>query len=293
MTDAFPDVQQPDAEVSATWLSPWCTEEDIPPKRIAGINDVSLQAMIGAASNLLYELSGRQFRQGRSVVRPTSIQSGYGNQSYLYPYSSMSGYGAAWGFAAGWSWTAVGMGWWQNGQDLAEVVLSAPVQRINNVMVNGSSLGGWFPGGPPNPNFTLYDKRRLVRNVDTTGMTSGAWPWNQQLQLPLTEAGTWMIDYNWGKPPPPIGNLAAVELTIQLALALTGKETALPARVLSIATQGVSVAVGDSLEYLRERLLGLPVCDAFIMAVNPQRARRKATFLAPNSLQGRQQESFP
>lgn len=275
------------------WIAPWCLEDDIPPKRIEGIRDVDVARSIAGATNLLYVLSGRQFRTGRSVVRPCAPSSSYGTQSYLYPYSSMSGYGAAWGFAAGWSWTAVGMGWWQNGQDLSELLLQGPVRKINSVIVDGENLGGW---PPPNRNFTLYDGRRLVRNAvqQAGGAASNAWPWNQQLQLDLTNPGTFAIDYEWGKPPPPEGVVACIELAIAVANALSGDEDAkLPSRVLSVTTQGVSVAVGDPLTYIREDLTGLPLVDMFLNAVNPAKLRRRSLFLGPNSVIGRGQPNAP
>lgn len=278
------------------FIAPWCVEDDIPPKRVQGIRDVDLARSIAGATNLLYTLSGRQFRTGRSVVRPCAPSSSYGTQSYLYPYSSMSGYGAAWGFAAGWSWTAVGMGWWQNGQDLSELVLQGPVRRINQVIVDGEDLGGWNPGGPGNPNFTLYDGRRLVRNAvqGGNGAASNAWPWNQQLQLDLTNPGTFAVDYEWGRPPPPDGVIAAIELSVAVAQALSGDDdTKLPSRVLSVVTQGISIAVGDPLTYIREDLTGLPLCDLFLNAQNPAKLRRRSVFLAPNTVIGRSQPGAP
>ena len=275
------------------YLAPWCAESDLPSGRLtdsngAPLGDVPLGWMISAATDLLFVLSGRQFRVGRSIVRPTSIQGAFGNQSYLYPYSSMSGYGSAWGFNAGWAWTAIGMGWWQNGQDLAECVLQGPVRRINSVLVDGSELGGWAPGGPDNPNYKLFDRRRLVRMVDVAGASSGAWPWNQQLQLPVSMPGTWQIDYEWGLSPSEGGRLACAELAIELALGFSGQDSCkLPARVLSVATQGVTTAVGDPLTFLMEDLTGLPICDLFLRAYNPGKRRRRAVFLAPNSIQGR------
>lgn len=267
-------------------INPWCTEADLPAKRLTKVQDTDLAFMIAAATDLLYVLSGRQYRTGRSVVRPTTIQSGYANQSYLYPYSSMSGYGDAWGFASGWAWSAIGLGWWQNGQDLSELVLQGPVTKINAVLVNGSALGGW---PPDNPNFTLYDQRRLVINVNNQSGLPSAWPWAQQLNLPLTEGGTFAVDYEWGRPPPESGRLACIELAVALALAHTGdNDSKLPSRVLSIATQGVTMAVGDALTYIREDLTGLPICDLFLNSVNPQKLRRRSAFLAPNSILGRE-----
>lgn len=272
---------------SQHFLAPWCVEADIPATRRNQIQDVQLAFAISVATDLLYVLSGRQFRSGRSLIRPTPIDSSYGNQSYLYPYSSMSGYGAAWGFAAGWSWTAMGMGWWQGGQDLSEVVLQGPVRQINQVTVDGAALD-------PDTDYTLYDGRRLVRNVDPTGQTTGAWPWNQQLQLPLSQPGTWSIDYDWGKVPPNAGKAACIELAVEVAQSLSGQDTAkLPARVISIATQGMNTAVGDSLAYIRESLVGIPLVDLFLMAYNRAGLRRRTIMIGPNSQQGRELSTFP
>lgn len=278
-----------DVPANSHGINPWCQESDLPTSRMANIQDVDQGLAIAAATEILFTLSGRQYRTGRSVVRPTQINSGYGNQSYLYPYSSMSGYGDAWGFASGWAWSAVGMGWWQNGQDSSELELQGPVTKINSVMLNGADLGAWPPN---NPNFTLYDRKRLVLNIAQDGGQTNAWPWNQQLQQPLTETGTFGIDYEWGKPPPEMGHLACIELAVQLALALSGDVPAkLPGRVLSVATQGVTMAVGDPLTYLREDLTGLPICDIFLNAVNPNKLRRRSAFLAPNSILGRETQS--
>jgi hypothetical protein len=272
------------------FVNPWCTEADLPAKRLAIVQDIDQAFMIGAATELLYILSGRQFRTGRSIIRPTSIGSGYANQSYLYPYSSMSGYGAGWGFAAGWAWTAIGMGWWQNGQDLSELVLQGPVRRINNVVINGQSLGAYPPS---NPNYTLYDKRRLVLMVGS-GSQQPAWPWEQAINLPLTEYGTFMVDYEWGKGPGPLGKLACIELATEMCLALSGdNDSKLPSRVLSIVTSGITMAVGDPLTYIREDLTGLPLCDWFLNAKNPNRLRRRSVFLAPNSTLNREVAGYP
>ena len=280
----------PDEAVGRNILAAWCEESDLPADRLASVRDVDRGFAIAVATDLLYTLSGRQYRSGRAIIRPTSIQGAYGNQSYLYPYSSMSGYGAAWGFAAGWSWSAIGMGWWQNGQDLSEVVLQGPVLRINEVMVNGQGLGPW---PPTNPNYTLYDRRRLVCNIGPSAQGI-AWPWNQQLQLPVTMPGTWQIDYDWGRPPPPTGKWACIELATELALSMSGSsDTRLPARVLSIATEGVSVAVGDALTFIKESLTGIPSVDLFLQAKNPAKLRRRSVFMGPNSVQGREVTGYP
>lgn len=265
---------------SAHYLQPWCDESDLPRRRLLDSNgvelsDISLGWMIAAATDILYVLSGRKYRSGRSVVRPTSIQMASG-PPLLYPYSSMSGYGSAWGFATGWVWSAIGMGFWFS-QDLNEVLLQGPVTKINSVIVDGVTL--------PSTAYTLYERRRLVRNVDANGGASAPiWPWRQSLSLPITEQGTFQIDYEWGNPVKDSGRLACAELAIELALSFSGQDPCrLPARVQHVATQGVDAAVGDALEFLKEDLTGLPICDMFLRAENPHRRRRRSVFLGPNS----------
>jgi hypothetical protein len=266
-------------------LSAWCLEGDLPAGRLEGVNDVQKSFAIAVATDLLYVLSGRQYRSGRVVVRPSSIQGAASSSSYLYPYSSMSGYGEGWGFAGGWSWSTFGQGWWQNGQDLAECVLQGPIRAINSVLVDGQELGPW---PPPNPNYTLYDRRRLVRNIGI-GAAGGSWPWSQQLQLPVTSPGTWQIDYEWGRNPPPAGKAACIALAVEVARSLSGSDSSqLPERVVSLASQGVTMQVGDALNYIREELTGLPIVDMFLTAVNPAKLRRRSVFIAPNTIQGRE-----
>ena len=77
-------------------------------------------------------------------------------------------------------------------------------------------------------------------------------------------------------------------MAIELGLAFTGaNDCRLPARVLSIATEGVSVAVGDAMTYVLQQLTGLPICDMFLKSKNPQRAQRRSVFASPNTIQNR------
>lgn len=268
---------------STTYLAPYCTEDLIPDGRLidsngAPIGDVPLGLAICAATDFLFKRTRRKFRSGRSVIRPTQLVNPAMTGSMLYPYRSMAGFGDSWGFGASWAWSAVGMGWWQN-SDLSQIVLQAPVRRINSVTVDGTVL-------EPSA-YTLYDRRRLVRNLGD-GNSPGSWPWNQSIEMPLSEPGTWEIDYEWGNPVPPMGVLAAVELTVELILAISGQDSAaLPARVSRVSSQGMDVAVGDALEFLREGFTGLPVVDAFIYDENPARARRRSVFLSPESVLNR------
>lgn len=269
---------------TTTTLTPYCTRADIPAKRLldsngAPISDVSIDFAISAATELLYYLSGRRFRAGRSVVRPSQIARSFWAQPFLYPYNAMAGFGTAWGFGAGWAWANIGLGWWA-GQDQTEVQLQGPVTTIHSVIVDGITLDP--------SQYILYDRRRLVRVFDPATGTSGVWPWSQNLATPITEPNTFQIDYEWGVTPGPAGVLACAELAVDLAKAHSGQDGhRLPARVLSIATQGTNTAVGDALEFLKEDLTGIPAVDMWLRAVNPHKRRRRAAIMAPNTISGR------
>lgn len=266
---------------SQHFLAPYCTEDDIPAGRLidsngAPIGDVPIGLAICAATDLLYKRTRRKYRSGRSIVRPSRLVNPNYMGSMLYPYRSMAGFGDSWGFG-NYAWSTIGLGWWM-GADLREVVLQAPVTRINSVTVDGAELA---PGG-----YTLYDRRRLVRNVDID--SPGSWPWNQSIEMPLSEPGTWAIDYEWGPVVPPLGVLACAELAVALILSLSGQDSAaLPARVSRISSQGVDVAVGDALAFLEKGYTGLPTVDAFIDNENPSHARKRSVFLSPESVLNR------
>lgn len=271
---------------STHYLSPFCTPEDIPAGLITDssgnlITDVPVGLAICAATEVLFNKTRSQFRSGRSIIRPSQVVNTFGAQSYLYPYSSMAGYGSAWGFGDGWGWSSMGLGWWQNGMDLSEITLQAPVTRINSVIVNGVELD-------PATDYALYDRRRLVLLIGQ-GAAGVAWPWNQSIQLPADQPGTCQIDYEWGKTPDAMGKVATAELASEIIRSLSGQDNAkLPARITTVATQGVNVAVGDAIEYLKEGLTGLPLCDMWIMAVNPTRSRHRARFISPNTVLNRE-----
>lgn len=281
-----PATPQPVGVVPATqmFLEPYCTEADIPPKRLldsngARITDVPIGLCIAAATDLLYKRTRRRFRSGRAVVRPAQVVNANGLQSFLYPWNSASmwGWGSGWGYA--WGLGEFGLGW-QTGASQSEIVLQGPVTKINSVMIDGLVL--------PASAYTLYDRRRLVLNLDASGQTTAVWPWNQDIQLPLSAPGTAQLDWEWGLPVTPLGRMACAEMSIALLMSLSGQDSAaLPARATRVNTEGVEVAIGDALEYLKEGWTGLPIVDAFIGTENPTKSRRRARFLSPESVLGR------
>lgn len=262
-------------------VAPWASESDIPEGRITDSNgnaiaDIQLGWMIAAATDLLYVLSGRKWRQGHSVVRPCALNRSYVVGSMVYPFNSISGYGYGWGFAAGWQWSLLGLGFSQ-GADASEITLQGPITSIEQILLNGSPLN-------PATDYTVYDRRRVVLSAGLS------WPWEQDPQQPPTAQGTASITYDWGSSPPEIGRLACVELAIELALSFSGQDKCrLPSRVVSVASQGVTETLGDALQYILQDLTALPICDMFLQSSNPQKARRRSVFWGPNTLVPRTQ----
>jgi hypothetical protein len=260
---------------SVHYVAPWCNESDIPQGRLTDSNgqplqDIQMGWMIAAATDLLYVLSGRRWRSGHSVVRPTATNRAIAYGSMTYPLNTLPGFGYGWGFAAGWMWSMLGLGFSQ-GSDSTEVVLQAPVTSIEQILLNGVPL--------TTDQYSLTDRRRLT-------LSSGlAWPWEQDPQMDPSQNGTAQVIYDWGSSPPEAGRLACAELAIELALSFSGQDSCkLPARVLTVATQGVNVAVGDAMTFLLQDLTGIALVDLFLRAVNPQRLRRRSQFVGPGTI---------
>lgn len=266
---------------SQVYVSPWCDESDLPTGRLEDSNgqplsDINLGWMIGAATDLLYVLSGRKYRWGRSVITPSRASAL--RFPSVYPYSSAGawgGYGGAWGFPVGWAWSLVGPGW-AGGQADNELTLQAPVLRVHSVLLDGTTLSP--------AQYQITDSRKLVL---APGLV---FPLTQQVGSPLNQPGTCQIDYEWGRAPRErdSARLACAELAIELALGFSGQDACrLSPRTVSASSEGVSVTTGVSLEFLKEDLTNLPICDLFLRAMNPTKRRRPSVFLSPQSVLNR------
>jgi hypothetical protein len=236
----------------------------------APVTDVQLGWMIAAATDLLYVISGRQWRSGHSVIRPCAANRAISFGSMVYPWNSLLGYGSGWGFGAGWAMWSMGLGY-NRGSDATELVLQGPITAVESVLLDGVALGAG--------DYEITGRKTMV-------LRSGlVWPWEQDRQQPVTQAGTAQVTYDWGASPPPSGRLACAELAIELALSFSGQDSCrLPARVQTVATEGVNVAVGDAIAYIKEDLMAIPSCDYFLRAFNKNHLRRRSVFVGPSSL---------
>jgi hypothetical protein len=82
---------------------------------------------------------------------------------------------------------------------------------------------------------------------------------------------------------PTLGQLAVGELACELLRAIKGEDCRLPANVASLVRQGVEIRMPDPNELLKDGLLGLPLSDRFVLAVNPNRLPARSRVYSVDS----------
>ena len=250
----------------------WTTADDLAlvcDVSVLGTDLSSLDEYASAASELLFELSGRLFPGlCQKTVRPCGNRDLCGIQMLSR------------GYVIGWEGS-----YWHNHtcecRPLDQIKLSGyPVREIIEVKIDGDVV---------NPDtYQLHDRRYLTRvrdplDPDVTLM----WPACQIVDLPDTEDGTFSVTYTYGQNAPLLAQLAARELACELFNAdLTG-ECALPSGTTRVIRQGVVIermmfaAWGLQQGIWRT---GLTRVDAFLNAYNGGRLRRRPSTYSPDGL---------
>ncbi len=230
---------------------PWATEADICEPCASDYDGERLDEMLAAASRILYELSGRQWGgECETTVRPCSARGGrwsYGDGRHRPPTRDESGW-------CGCSVPDVcGCG------GLSQIRLLYPVVEVSEVRVDGEIVDP--------AEYRVDDNRWLVRLPDSGGRHL-AWPCCQDLSREATEERTFEVTYTHGRQPPPDGVLAASVLACELLKSCTPSlgECRLPKRVTTITRQGVTMALIDPLDFVKEGRTGLVEVDLFLAA---------------------------
>ncbi len=263
----MPIIDIPGSVSTGGVCSPWATEADLcdPCSDYDGAGALAAD-MLQAASDVLFELSGRQFPGTCSaVVRPCARR----REANGRPESATGPPG----WVKGWGWCGCGDGCsceapWQ-------IDLGAyPITSVTQVKVDGAVLSP-----------TLYrvdDWRTLVRLPDADGSNPG-WPKSQRLDLPATAEGTWSVAYEWGREPPPMGVRAAAVLACELALACdpdTAEPCRLPKKVTAITREGITMVLAPS-DFLTDGKVGIWEIDLLIRTYNPSHIRQRAQVWTP------------
>lgn len=228
-------------------------------------------AIMDAAVELVWALSGRQFGECGVTLRPCRA-------------SCMDQYGYRWN-GGGWAWPhPIKLdGEWLNlacGDCAGEcscgpverVYLPSPVTRITEVVIDGVAMddSAW-----------RVDNRRILIRQD-----GGRWPICQKLSKPAGEVGTWTVFGFYGREVPSLGQLALGEVFAELVKFCVGAEDCqLPANWQTITRAGITIsrpttaAAGD-LE--SSPSAWLPFTREFLRAYNPNRLNARARVWSPD-----------
>lgn len=257
-------------------LAPWVTADEIIGDEsvcsaCVGQENISPEVANTAgrlASAVLYELSGRKWPGiAEQTVRPAARP----RTEPPPPDPRVTVDRVFRAVPPGWheSW-----GWyeWDDESDRAErraITLGFyPVVSVASVEFDGVPLAAAA--------YRVDEARWLVRQ------DGGTWPCRQDWWRPDGDPGTWSVTFDYGVDPPPEAVTVAAYYACELARSMCGMECQLPARTQSITRQGVSQVLFDPLDLIADGMVGLPIVDTWVKAVNPKPRRRRARIVSPD-----------
>jgi hypothetical protein len=243
--------------------SAWATRGDLTDAQLALGTDEDWDRWLLVASEILYELSGRQWR-GTGCTYTAALRG--------HPPEQGSG---AWPYYRSWGMTRTSPAYWW-----------FPL-----------SLGGFWPvyrPTEPRPYAVKlpHDGVSAITSVTVGGvaldpsayrLAAGSWLERTDGHSFAHWLDTLVIEYEYGRAPSASGVGAAIALAWELGKSEVGDSTCrLPKRVTSISRQGLSVAVIDSMDFFKIRKTGLADVDLWLTAVNPDGRKRRARVISPD-----------
>lgn len=222
----------------------------------AAIPDATVNQAIDWASDILFDLSGRQW-SGEctgNIVRPLGDHRCTNWQASRLHRDTVLQEGGWFGFGC---------------RGVPEIDLGVyPLVSVQEVLLDGVALAG-----------TAYriDNDRLLTRVDGQG-----WPCWQDVTKATDQPGTWQVEFTFGSVPPAGGVGSAMIFAKELALALAGNTACrLPSRTQTVARQGVTI-VAYPQSILDGGRTGLPEVDLWLGSVNPKKIRHTSTIVSPD-----------
>lgn len=238
-----------------------------------------------AASEVLYEMSGRQFsgQCGPETIRPLSRPTDMDTRDAWY---GGLGYNTSWGYANQYD-SVPGICSHYGSINPPEIDLGAyPVTSIVQVLIDGVTI--------PADEYELRDFRTLVRMRPTASSVPTerwGWPTGQIQDLPPSQPGTFSVTYLYGQPAPALGQRAARKLAEFLVLPDLGDDKHYPSRTTQVTRQNVTMKVASVIDLLVAGSVGIYEVDLFLKAVNPGRNQRQARVFSPDVGRPRRQAS--
>lgn len=230
------------------WPVQWCELDGVSP----AVTGMALEA----ASELLWEATGRQFGSCPVEIRPcrrSCTDSRFGLQ-WLDGVTS-GGWGYPFPVLSNGLWYNIGCGCFGgcSCSSVSTIKMPDTVNEIMSVTIDGESI--------PASGYVLLDSYELIK-------VEGEWPLCQDWTV-TGGPGTWVIEASFGNPVPTLGQLAVGILAAEFAKACTGGDCNLPQQVVSVVRQGVSFGIADTASLLEDGLTGLTIPDMFIRRYNP------------------------
>ena len=246
--------------------------EDCACAALVDLTPEQVERVEALAIELLWSWTGRRFGTCPTTVRPCRAECPQGMPTYWGDHGGSVRGGTGWvPMLVGGEWFNVGCGACGTSCTCAPDVarslrLPGPVNGVTEIWIDGALL-------PPSA-YELRDD--VLYRVD-----GGVWPeCNDEIQNPRTpESTAWEVTYERGNAVPMGGQVAAGVLVCELAKALCQDDTCqLPQRVQSITRQGVSMAILDNFDDLKEGRTGIWLVDAWVASTNAPRVSPPQVF---------------
>lgn len=254
------------------WPFVWCGD-------ISGVNPEVTGHAIMAASEVLWAATGRRFNNCPVTVRPCRQDClEFPVDTRIYDRGVLTS--TTWG----WPFPTLVDGQFINlacglcagncSCTMASEVLLPDYARIESVIIDGVSL--------PASGWALYDGQRLVK-------AEGEWPLCQDWKVRSPGVGAWSVTARFGPPLSTLGQEAVGILGLEIAKMCCGQACGLPASVIRVVRQGVSMEKLSTSDFLKEGLTGLSIPDRFITAMNPNHIMDRARAWSPDVMYPRVQ----
>lgn len=205
---------------------------------VARLPPEAVEDALRGASNVMWALTGRVY----GICETKESYAPPVGPGCVMPYKDSEGY-----------WQNVGSG---GGACCGIMLANRPVRTIEHVWLNGVQLadsGAWYRAG-----------NRLMR-------LGACWP-----SAVVCDVAPVDVAYTFGAGFPGGAGSAVGEVATELLNPLRGKDCRLPTRATSVTRNGVTVTMADAQALADSGLLGLPLADMLIRAVNPNRLKAPA-----------------